>query len=170
MNNELIATYLQKKRKAKGITQADLASEMGVTFQAVSRWENGDSIPDLDTLDHLATFYQVTVDDILQRDVTIELETEPDMTIPIFFFVIISYIVAIFILFFGKSSGLPSFVETLAYGFSFLCIIGSLFLQNMFYFVMSKKTSNSRFWYFITYIPFVITMIIFVLIDGGVID
>ena len=50
MNIDKIALYLQTKRKEKGVTQAELAKELGVTYQAVSRWENGKSIPDIDTL------------------------------------------------------------------------------------------------------------------------
>ncbi len=77
MDSKLIGKYLQQKRKEKDFTQKDLADIMGVTFQAVSRWEKGDSIPDLDSLDNLAKFYKVSIDEILQRDLITNLEGLP---------------------------------------------------------------------------------------------
>lgn len=68
MENIKIGNYLKKKRKEKGKTQAEIALEMGVTYQAVSRWEKGDSIPDIETLANLAGYYQITINDILQID------------------------------------------------------------------------------------------------------
>jgi phosphoribosylformylglycinamidine cyclo-ligase len=41
MDNKLIGNYLQQKRKLKEMTQKQLADILGVTFQAVSRWEKG---------------------------------------------------------------------------------------------------------------------------------
>ena len=76
MNNKKIGQYLRTKRTERKLTQADLAKEFGVTYQAVSRWENGDSIPDIETLVMIADFYQVSLDDILQRDK----EQEPTRT------------------------------------------------------------------------------------------
>lgn len=46
-------------RRAKGMTQADLGKEMNVTFQAVSKWERGESLPDLETLSRIAKFFEV---------------------------------------------------------------------------------------------------------------
>lgn len=76
MNNKKIGQYLRTKRTERKLTQAELAKEFGVTYQAVSRWENGDSIPDIETLVMIADFYQVSLDDILQRDK----EQEPTRT------------------------------------------------------------------------------------------
>ena len=44
-NGEKIASL----RKAKGMTQAELGAELNVTFQAVSKWERGESYPDFAT-------------------------------------------------------------------------------------------------------------------------
>ena len=68
MKNIEIGNYLKQKRKEKGKTQAEIAADMSVTFQAVSRWEKGDSIPDIDTLANLASYYQISIDEILQVD------------------------------------------------------------------------------------------------------
>ena len=54
-------------RKAKGITQEDLAAELGVTAAAVSKWENGYTLPDILTLCALADYFEVTTDELLGR-------------------------------------------------------------------------------------------------------
>ena len=54
-NGEKIASL----RKAKGMTQAELGAELNVTFQAVSKWERGESYPDFDTMSRLAKLFGV---------------------------------------------------------------------------------------------------------------
>ena len=41
-----IGQYIQHLRKAAGMTQKDLAEKLNISFQAVSKWENGDALPD----------------------------------------------------------------------------------------------------------------------------
>jgi len=168
MKNELIAKYLTKKRKELGITQKELAVQMGVTFQAVSRWENGDSIPDLGTLDQLADFYSVTIDEILQRDKIKSDDFSPRWVI--FGVITLMYIIGLFAVAFGKDSSLPSWVETLGYGVTIFFMLCGVFVQQIYYFMMSSKDKKELRVYLITYIPLVIMFVFFVLIDGGVID
>ena len=56
---------LRRLRKEAGITQAQLADKLGVSFQAVSRWETGAAYPDIILLPELAEAFQVTVDTLL---------------------------------------------------------------------------------------------------------
>ena len=49
-------------RKSKNVTQEELAAELGVTAAAVSKWENGYTLPDILMLCALADFFQVTTD------------------------------------------------------------------------------------------------------------
>jgi transcriptional regulator with XRE-family HTH domain len=53
-------------RKENGYTQSQLADMLGVSYQAVSKWERGENLPDAYTLLDLAKIYNVTVDEILQ--------------------------------------------------------------------------------------------------------
>lgn len=52
-------------RKKKGMTQEDLAEKMGVSSQAVSKWENDISCPDIQSLPKLARILGITVDELL---------------------------------------------------------------------------------------------------------
>ena len=59
-------------RKRLGLTQNELSEKLCVTPQAVSRWETGTSLPDLDVLCSLADYFQITVECavLLQREDT----------------------------------------------------------------------------------------------------
>lgn len=57
----VFSTQLQKLRKAKGVKQEQLAEHLGVSTQAVSKWENG-SYPDGDLLPRIAKFFDVSID------------------------------------------------------------------------------------------------------------
>lgn len=65
-----IGERLQQLRKEKGISQEKLAEQLHVTRQAVSKWETGQSYPDLDNLGALCKLYGVTADYILRGEDT----------------------------------------------------------------------------------------------------
>lgn len=56
-----IGEKIVKARKEKGMTQAELGSELHVTFQAVSKWERGESSPDFETICNMAKILEVPV-------------------------------------------------------------------------------------------------------------
>ena len=53
-------------RKEKGLTQEELAQHMGISPQAVSKWENDQTCPDISALPKLARLFDVTVDELLE--------------------------------------------------------------------------------------------------------
>ena len=59
-------------RRQKNITQEGLASELGVTAAAVSKWENGYTLPDILMLCALADFFQVSTDELLGRKTNVK--------------------------------------------------------------------------------------------------
>ena len=68
MNREKMANYLIELRKGKDLSQASLAELMGVTFQAVSKWERSEAIPDITILEQLSKLYGVTIDEIINGE------------------------------------------------------------------------------------------------------
>lgn len=68
MNIAKIGKLLQTLRKEKGITQEQLAEQVGVTRRTVSRWETGSNMPDLDVLIELSDFYAVDLRKILSGE------------------------------------------------------------------------------------------------------
>ena len=60
----IISENIKKLRKAKGLTQEELAEAVNVSFQAVSKWENGGA-PDLEILPSLANTFGVTIDELM---------------------------------------------------------------------------------------------------------
>ena len=67
LNLELIGNKISKLRKHKGLKQAELADKLYVTHQAVSKWENGKSIPSIEILYELTTLFDVTIDYLLHN-------------------------------------------------------------------------------------------------------
>ena len=58
----ILAERIYRSRKALSMTQEALAEKLGITPQSVSRWENGQSRPDVDMLPRLAAFFGTTID------------------------------------------------------------------------------------------------------------
>ena len=65
MDTMKIGGYIQHLRKSAGLTQKELAEKLGVSFQAVSKWENGDALPDTGLLLDLCDELNTTVDKLL---------------------------------------------------------------------------------------------------------
>ena len=63
-----IGRNILELRKQKNIKQEELAAELGVTSAAVSKWENGYTLPDILMLCALADFFCVTTDELLGRN------------------------------------------------------------------------------------------------------
>ncbi len=71
MNIE-IANRLQKLRKENGYSQEELADKLGISRQAVSKWERAESSPDTDNLIILARLYNMSLDELLNDSETTE--------------------------------------------------------------------------------------------------
>jgi len=63
--NILLSEQLRKLRREKGNTQEELAAHLGLTIQAVSKWERDEGYPDITLLPAIASYYNVSIDDLL---------------------------------------------------------------------------------------------------------
>ena len=63
-----IGNVISEKRKALGLTQQALAEKLHVSFQAISKWENGNSIPDTSILNELCATLDINVNELLSGE------------------------------------------------------------------------------------------------------
>ena len=62
-----VASNIKNARTKMNMTQTNLADEMGVSYQAVSNWERGISMPDISKLGELSELFDVSIDEILEN-------------------------------------------------------------------------------------------------------
>ncbi len=65
MDQIKIGTFLKLLRKEKNLTQEQLAEQLGVSNRTVSRWENGNNMPDISLLSEIAEFYDVSIPELI---------------------------------------------------------------------------------------------------------
>lgn len=68
MNQEKIGKFIAKVRKEKKLTQKELAEKLGITDRAISKWENGKSMPDLSLLKPLCDILEITINELLSGE------------------------------------------------------------------------------------------------------
>lgn len=79
-----IAERIQKLRKTKGISQEELAEKVGVSRQAVSKWESEQSIPDIEKIIILSNYFEVTTDYLL-KGIEPQIEEQKKKSDPVIF-------------------------------------------------------------------------------------
>lgn len=68
MNQEKIGRFIALCRKQNGFTQASLAEKLGITDRAVSKWENGKSMPDASIMLELCGYLKINVNELLMGE------------------------------------------------------------------------------------------------------
>lgn len=68
MDIQIVGSQIAMLRKQKCLTQSELGQRLGVSFQAVSKWERGEALPDITLLPDLAKVLETTIDFILCSD------------------------------------------------------------------------------------------------------
>ena len=71
---DIIAQNIIELRKQNKLTQAELAEKLNYTDKAISKWERGESIPEISTLKRIAEIFNCTVDVLLTENATKELK------------------------------------------------------------------------------------------------
>lgn len=72
MNTNIISKYLQFLRKNRNYTQDELAKRLNISRQAISKWETGTTIPDLEVLLKISKLYGITINEILEPTIQME--------------------------------------------------------------------------------------------------
>lgn len=68
MDQQKIGAFLRELRKKKKITQEQFAEMLNVSNRTISRWENGNNLPDLDVLMQIADYYEVELRELLNGE------------------------------------------------------------------------------------------------------
>lgn len=74
MENDIIARNLVKLRKNKNLTQKELADELNYSDKVISKWERSESLPDILALEKIASYYNVSIDDLIKSDSDLNLD------------------------------------------------------------------------------------------------
>jgi len=72
MNQEKIGKFIQMQRKVKNLTQSELADKLGISTNAVSKWERGLCLMDMSLLKPLSEVLDVSINDILAGEIILE--------------------------------------------------------------------------------------------------
>lgn len=63
---------LMRSRKKSGLSQEEVAAKLGVSRQTVSKWELGETLPDIQQAKKLSTFYHITLDELVELDLQVK--------------------------------------------------------------------------------------------------
>ncbi len=155
MDKIKMGNYLTELRKKKELSQANLADLIGVTFQAVSKWERGEAVPDIAILEQLSILYGVTIDEIIKgekQEIEIKVsEQKPNSFLRqkrIYgFWISIAYLVLLFLFaflpFVRLSNGISgNYYQTI---FSNYYLIGNYLLLFQFFLILSVPLITMSF-------------------------
>lgn len=68
MNQEKLGARIKEIRKKANLSQNEFAQKYGVTYQAVSKWENGKNIPDIQILKQICSDYNISLEELLEME------------------------------------------------------------------------------------------------------
>ncbi len=80
--NIVLGANIWKYRKKSGLSQGELAQKLGVTFQAVSKWENAKAAPDITLLPIMADIFCCYIDDLFSREIKTEIHYDHCAELP----------------------------------------------------------------------------------------
>lgn len=108
MNQEKVGAFIKKLRLKNNLSQQKFAEKLGVTSQAVSKWENGKNIPDLAIMLEISKLFNVEIDEIIKGEFNnslraIKKDKKKNIIIIILIIIIIILLSLLIILSFKKS-------------------------------------------------------------------
>lgn len=69
MDQIKIGKFIQEKRKEQKLTQSDLAEKLNITDRAISKWENGNCLPDAGTMPELCKILNISINDLFSGEI-----------------------------------------------------------------------------------------------------
>ena len=100
MNQEKIGQFIKKIREENKLTQKELADRLGVTYQAVSKWENGKNVPDISIIKEMSKMFNIDIDEILDG----EKKDKKKNLYPLFLVVLLIILLVVGYIFYGNNS------------------------------------------------------------------
>ena len=129
---ETVSDNLVAFRKARKLTQLELAEQIGYSDKAVSRWEHGEVTPDIETLDRLAKLYGINVSAFfeespnLEKERKISLQIGNKLTITLLSVVSIWFLITVTYIY-GKVLVGKNYWQLFILGVPLSCVIGIIF-------------------------------------------
>lgn len=94
MNQEQIGKFIKENRLKNNLSQKELADKLSVTAQAISKWENGRGIPDIELLKKLSIEFNVNIDELIEgKKITNNKKIYIYVTLIIFFIIIVAIVI-----------------------------------------------------------------------------
>ena len=103
MDQEKIGKFIKKIREDNNLTQKELADKLGVTFQAVSKWENGKNVPDISILKEMSKMFNINIDEILEGEIKSKEQSKNKYIYPISLIVLLIILIVIGSIIFNKN-------------------------------------------------------------------
>ncbi len=184
MNTKNISIFLLNLRKQENLMQKDIANLCNVSVQAVSKWERGESIPDIQILEKLSILYKVSINEIINGE-KLEIYTDIEKRNSIFNLTSSILVLVAFLFTFAKTPNISEYYgmnvvlkgyEVIFNGISGLfvyltwaqfAVLFSHLLLNVFLITKVINKSNSITKYFVSSSSIVIIIGIFGVLTGN---
>ena len=104
LNPEKVGKFIKDIRKKNNLTQKQLADKYGVTYQAVSKWENGINLPEVTLIRQMSKDFNISVEDILDGELLTKKKNRNKLILILNIFSLIIVSLILIILFSNKSN------------------------------------------------------------------
>lgn len=131
--NNIIANNIKELRKAKKLTQSELAEKLNYSNKAVSRWESGEIIPDVVTLNKISEVFEIPLSSLFEENVAnkkvkkiYKMQMGNKLAISLLS-VLVVWFVATLVFVYSQVSGGANLWQSFAWAVPISCIVGIVF-------------------------------------------
>lgn len=134
-----LGEVLKEKRVELNLTQEEVGEKLFVTRQTISNWENGKTLPDIDSLIDIATFYDLSLDKLLLKgsDIVEDIKKKEKLT-RLYKWSIVPYLISFLLLFLMYRSIVEDNMINL------LAVSGLLFLTSAIFFFFESQMKEIK--------------------------